>query len=678
LFSAFWGILSIAALYWVGTLLFNRAVGISAAVFLAIAPWHVHFSRLAIEVNLAAFFVLLALGLFYRWYRKPESHWLWGAALISGLGLYTYSSVKMSLPIIIGAMAIIFWKKLRTHQRHLIPAFSLGFLIAAPMLYKTLVSAEVMQDHFRQISIFDPGRPVGEIVVEVTWNFLANLSPRYLFHVGSLDIVMHPPGMGQLFAIQGILLAAGIFYIFKNREWTQPGGITLIWIVASIFPATLTRNLFGTGHAQRTYPVVIAWQLLSAVGFIGIYQWLRRRFLKMAIVLTVCICVLRQGLSYYGYYFTQYAADSSSQFYAGVDKLVNAVNAVEENYQAVYYTTFGNDLPYIHFLFYSQYDPLQLLENPLVTDPALPDRVIRMGKYTFTEQVEELYLSGLPGLYILPKSALPDVAGLDIVPGIEGQPHYKLVGRERILIDTSDWLGQCNRPIAPLTYDKVSSPNDSIWLAEFNCNTAWIYPKAGTPIWGYIFHQDMETQMNDFARRHMDGAQKVLSLPHQIRDVGAFTAYEQQYQPQAPLDVSGILHSAESVPDIVHTDMLDTVLFDEKIVFEGMRIYSSTEQIEINTWWQVDVEGITRPFSIMAHLLDESGNIVANADGLGFSPIVLRKGDYFVQRHIFHGHALTQKAWLRLGIYWIDTMERWTVSENQDVDAVFIVLMDKG
>ena len=59
--SVYWGLLSLAALYWVGSMLYSRSVGLLAVIFLTIAPWHVHFSRLAIEVNLAAFFVLLAV-----------------------------------------------------------------------------------------------------------------------------------------------------------------------------------------------------------------------------------------------------------------------------------------------------------------------------------------------------------------------------------------------------------------------------------------------------------------------------------------------------------------------------------------------------------------------------------------------------------------------------------------
>ncbi len=535
-----------------------------------------------------------------------------------------------------------------------------------------------MQDHFRQISILEPGRPVGAIVAEAARHFWANISPRYLFYEGSLDIIMHPPGMGQLFWVQAVLLVLGMIWIIKRRGWHLPGGITVLWIVASILPATLTLHPLGTGHAQRTYPVVIPWQLLSAVGFVGFYQWLKTRILQLVMVLATALLVIGQGWGHYSYYFTGYAVDSAAQFYAGVDVLVNEVDAVDDAYYAVYYTTYTNDHPYIHFLFFSQYDPVQLQENALETDPARPDRVIRMGKYTFTENVKDVYMSGLPGLYVMPAFELPDVAGLDVIPGPDGNPLYKIVGRDHLLLNTADWRGQCTLPVPPLTFSMVAPTEDTLWLANFDCNTTRDYPQAGMINRGYIFHQDMAAQMNVFTRRHMAGAQEELSLPHKIGDVGAFIAYEQHALPTGPSPVEGIILPAEALPDVRASTLISPLTFEETLTFLGTRVYSDTEQIEIETWWAVVHDAISRPISIMAHLLDGSGNLISNADGLGLSSVVLRVGDYVVQRHVFEVTDSEQRGWLRLGVYWLDTMERWHITGYEGADALFVQLGNNG
>ena len=57
--------------------------------------------------------------------------------------------------------------------------------------------------------------------------------------------------------------------------------------------------------------------------------------------------------------------------------------------------------------------------------------------------------------------------------------------------------------------------------------------------------------------------------------------------------------------------------------------------VEVETWWQVSEGPITRPFSIMAHLITEEGMPLGAADGLGAWPLMLRTGDVIVQRHTF-------------------------------------------
>ena len=676
--SVFWGFLSIAALYWLGTLFFNRPVGVVAAFFLAIAPWHVHFSRLAIEVNLAALCVLFAVGLFYRWQRKPARQWLWGAAFVSGIGLYSYSVAKMTLPLIMGAMAVIFRKKLAAKSRTLLGALCLGLLISTPLLISTLTSPELLLDHFRQISILETDMSVLSFLMHTARLFWANISPRYLFVEGSLDIVMHPPGMGQLYAVQAALLVAGIICIIRRRDWHVAGGVTILWLIASILPATLTRHPLGTGHAQRTYPVVIVWQLLSAVGLVGFYQWIKTRILQVAMVFAVAIGLFSQGLHYYSYYFTGYARDSAVAFNAGVDVLVKAVDAADDVYHAVYYTTYANDHPYIHFLFFSQYDPRQLRKTALETDALFPDRVIGMGKYRFTENVVDLYMSGLPGLYIMPAFDLPDVADLDLIPGPDGKPQYKIVGRKAFLRSSADWLGQCTYPIPPLTYEMVAPAEGSLWLANFDCTTTWIYPQGGSGSRGYVLHQAEVTQMNSFTARHLVGAQEVSSLAGQILDVGPFTVYEQSAAPVEPAPGKGYMLPAEVLPENRAGDAISPVTFGEKLTFLGTTVYTDTQQIEIETWWVVVDDAITRPMSIMAHLLDRSGYQIANADGLGLLPLVLRKGDYVVQRHVFELAGSESPMWLRTGVYWLDSMERWSITGYAGADAVFVELGDNN
>jgi hypothetical protein len=102
-------------------------------------------------------------------------------------------------------------------------------------------------------------------------------------------------------------------------------------------------------------------------------------------------------------------------------------------------------------------------------------------------------------------------------------------------------------------------------------------------------------------------------------------------------------------------------------------MYPGKDELELETWWQVTQTPITRPLSIMAHLLTEQGQSLGVADGLGISPLTLATGDIVVQRHRF-AKPPEGNLWLRTGAYWLDTTARWAVTDSPGSDALFVPL----
>jgi hypothetical protein len=65
--------------------------------------------------------------------------------------------------------------------------------------------------------------------------------------------------------------------------------------------------------------------------------------------------------------------------------------------------------------------------------------------------------------------------------------------------------------------------------------------------------------------------------------------------------------------------------------------------------------------------MDEDNVLVANADGLGITPPALQTGDVLVQRHQFTmSDQEKPQLQLRVGAYWLDTMERWQLRDGSD------------
>jgi 4-amino-4-deoxy-L-arabinose transferase-like glycosyltransferase len=427
--SAFLSILGIAATYWLGTLLFNRLAGLAAAFFLAVSPWHIQFGRTAYEGSITVFAVVLTMGLFWRWQQRPRYGWLIGAAVASGLGLYTYSVMKLFLALMVVTMGLIFWHKVVLHWRQVVVAALIGGVLAVPMLYDMLRYPDEMQARYQEIAVFRPQRPLLEAAQEALRNAWYNVSPDFLFGRGDIDNLQHPPGLGQLYPVQAVLLPIGVGLGLKERRYRLPLAVAALWILAGVLPAALTKpNLPGSGHSLRALPAVVPWQLLSGLGLAGLLNLLKPGPARLAAVLVVLGWVGVNASGYFGYYFTRYPADAAYRFDVGMREVVTAMDRVDDDYETVYFTCHAS-WPYLHILFFTRYDPALLQADLPVRGSELFAPVSRVGKYHITCDTEELWASGQPGLFVVPVGELPDVQPLAVTTGADGQPLFKIIGR---------------------------------------------------------------------------------------------------------------------------------------------------------------------------------------------------------------------------------------------------------
>lgn len=306
--SAFWGILAVAVTYWVGARMFGRAAGVAAALFLALSPWHIPFSRIAHEGSITALMAVLAVGMSWQWQRTSRLPWAIGAALAAGLGLYTYSVMRLFLLLMIAALGLFSWRIVIAHHRQVLLAVLVGALLAFPMIRDTLRYSDAVQARYRQISVFQPGRPLGEALAEAVRNVWRHISPDFLFIRGDGYQVHHPKGLGQLYPIQALLIAAGVAGGLRERRTRLPLAVTSVWILAGILPAALTVYTPYSGHALRSIPAAIPWQLLSGLGLVWLVNLLKARWAQRAVVAAVLTWV---GIDAWGYlsYYTRYPAD---------------------------------------------------------------------------------------------------------------------------------------------------------------------------------------------------------------------------------------------------------------------------------------------------------------------------------------------------------------------------------
>ena len=248
------------------------------------------------------------------------------------------------------------------------------------------------------------------------------------------------------------------------------------------------------------------------------------------------------------------------------------------------------------------------------------------------------------------------------------------------------WLAQCEVPAVPLdaAHARAGFGGRSLRQLTFDCTQTWVYPHTDGQRGWYGLHAALfrpsdwrerlghpPTPQDPFIARHL--RPYPLSFRQwDYRELPAFAIFRADERRDAACCVlAATIAPAETIPDLLGPPQsYESLRLDGPLTLIGLRTYPQRDSLEVETWWRVDAAPITRPFSIMAHLVRGNGQPLAVADGLGVAPQALRQGDVVVQRHRFP--AATADAWLRLGAYWLDNQRRWPIARSPNCDAIFI------
>lgn len=146
-FSLIWGILSLPLIYQVGRCIGGKRVGIMAALFLAISPFHIWYSQEARMYTFLMFFVLLAHWFLLRAFYNTALYNWFGYGLAMLIALYTH---YMAALILIVHYAFFSW-----HYRRLRLSFHYWLMAAggAGLLFTLWLGFMMLTGGFRNAPI---------------------------------------------------------------------------------------------------------------------------------------------------------------------------------------------------------------------------------------------------------------------------------------------------------------------------------------------------------------------------------------------------------------------------------------------------------------------------------------------------------------------------------------------
>jgi hypothetical protein len=252
------------------------------------------------------------------------------------------------------------------------------------------------------------------------------------------------------------------------------------------------------------------------------------------------------------------------------------------------------------------------------------------------------------------------------------------------------WVGVCSVPRPPLSRADIQAGvgREGLRMVTFDCTQTWLYAGREADSGIYALHHDLIESQNlvgrralapndPFVARHL--AQGRLSFEQQDGNRGVpFVLYEAE-TPEVSWHSPAFAISDGVLPAGLRNSgaLPGPVGLDGPLVFVGAVAYRDAGRLEVDTWWKATEGPVSRPFSVMGHLVSPSGKLLGRSDGLGISPLALRPGDVIVQRHSFAAPALKGDLWLRTGAYWRDTMQRWSLVERPGNSALLVRLSEQ-
>ncbi len=380
------------------------SIALISALLLAIMPWHIHYSRFALEETYMSALLLLSSYLFIKGLTQPR--YLLLAAFLFAYNSYSYNIAKLFSPLLLVVFLVVYQRQVRKiPAKYLATGLIIFSLTLAPLIYDSLLGQG--QTRFNSLNILNTPDLVSQInysrgqlpdwppflaklfnnkLVSLTKiffnNYLSSYDPRYLYVTGQADEPRHSlPGFGLLFVWLFPFTILGLHQLFNklNHQFNQ---LILVWLLIAPLPAALT--ISGGQHASRTFVLLPPIIIITAIGLHFSFQKIRPQLPRLIFLIAVS-CLASVNLIYYlqTYYF-HYSQTYYRSWQYGLEPALNYAFDHQDQYDHIIVTTNYVNLPMLYYIFYTQYPP-QLLHQQFLSSQAnqAPSPTSQIGKYQF-------------------------------------------------------------------------------------------------------------------------------------------------------------------------------------------------------------------------------------------------------------------------------------------------------
>ncbi|EKD90015.1 MAG: Glycosyl transferase family 39 [uncultured bacterium] len=386
--SAIFGALGVLIIFYLTKYLFKKDLpAYFAAIFLAISPYHLQFSRGLWEVNFAFFFFILGIMFFYL--GKNKNAWYFPLSFLGfGLSLYSYHSSKIVVPPMIIVLSVLYFKDFTKN----IKAFAVSILVLAIFIVGLVINPRLLgfaraeqnkfpDEKIRATDLYQKtgNQYLGTLEI-VAGNYIKYFSPDYLFINGDQNPRNSVKVFGEFYKIDALLITLGlIFMIIKPRkEWL----VLFAWIALAPVPGALSGF---TPNAARGLFMMGSLQIVASYGLYSIVNLFRKNIVKSVIVILVFVPLIWEFSSYLSYYYKEYGKKDAIEWQYGMKQI--ALYVKDHPYIDKVYMTKERQQPYIFILNYLEYPVYKYLKTVQYDESQSKSYNVAksFGKFQFSE-----------------------------------------------------------------------------------------------------------------------------------------------------------------------------------------------------------------------------------------------------------------------------------------------------
>lgn len=354
----------------------KTTLGLVVSFIITFSPWDIVQSRSGSEPIIALFLSFVAWIFLHKWASIPKKRYLAIIAISYFFAIFTYNSVKFSIPFLNGLFVWYLWKKIKSKRVAVIGSIVL-LLISAASVFAIPGADKPFQNSFilfkdysndSQAYFFREGNKRVPLIFsrilhnryslmtqEVFGRFWGYISGNTLFFQGGLPGRYRIPGVGLILFVLSPFLLIGA--VQKNLLTEKNKYLLFLWIFFGLLPGIFFLDFYP--HVKRIMYVLMPLYILIALGLIGVFQFLRQlpyRIIFIGIFGGLFIWNFCYFTNQY-YIHSQYETVLARSY--GWGEILRVAKQYEPNYKKVFVYSYNED-PVPFYLFYNQINPMDI------------------------------------------------------------------------------------------------------------------------------------------------------------------------------------------------------------------------------------------------------------------------------------------------------------------------------